>query len=156
LDHFPNLYIGVTGILPPLFLANYLTNFQKQKYKGVVTYTSNTNTSIVVREMVSADPDKPLRILLETDAPYMVPANLYESIPELRGKKLPVCHTVMVPWTAAFVADVAGERWDANKVMADARENARKMYGVYMRSSSHIYLGIYHTRNCDNGIVDAI
>jgi len=109
LEHFPNLYIGVTG---------------------VVTYSSNTNTSTVVREMVSAEPDKPLRILLETDAPYMVPANLYESIPEIRGKKLPVCHTAMIPWTAAFVANVAGERWDANKVMADARENAKKMYGV--------------------------
>jgi len=108
LDHFPNLYIGVTG---------------------VVTYASNTNTSSVVRDMV-AEPDKPLRILLETDAPYMVPSNLYESIPEIKGKKLPLCHTAMVPWTAAFVADVAGERWDANKVMADARENARKMYGV--------------------------
>jgi TatD DNase family protein len=95
----------------------------------VVTYGSNTNTSTVIREMVSTDPDKPLRILLETDAPYMVPANLYGSIP---GKKrsLPLCHTAMVPWTAAFVADVAGEKWDANKVMADARENARKMYGV--------------------------
>ena len=96
----------------------------------MVTYGSNTNTSTVVREMVSAEPDKPLRILLETDAPYMVPGNLYESMPEIRGKKLPLCHTAMVPWTAAFVANVAGEKWDTNKVMADARENARKMYGV--------------------------
>jgi TatD DNase family protein len=80
--------------------------------------------------MVSAEPDKPLRILLETDAPDMVPANLYESLPEIKGKKLPLCHTAMIPWTAAFVAGVTGERWDANKVMADSRENARKMYGV--------------------------
>ena len=89
--------------------------------------------------MVSAEPDsdKPLRILLETEAPYMIPADLYESILEIRGKKLAVCHTAMLrsvclqlPWTAAFVAEVAGERWDANKVLTDARENARKMYGV--------------------------
>ncbi|KAF8811421.1 Metallo-dependent hydrolase [Phlegmacium glaucopus] len=109
LDHFQNLYIGITGVM---------------------TYTSNTNTSTVIRDMAAAEPDKPLRILLETDAPYMVPANLYESIPAIKGKKLPICHTAMVPWTAAFVADVAGERWDADKVMVDARENARKMYGV--------------------------
>jgi len=96
----------------------------------VITYATNTYTSTVIRDMAAAEPDKPLRILLETDAPYMVPANLYESIPEIKGKKLPVCHTAMIPWTAAFVADVAGERWDADKVMVDARENARKMYGV--------------------------
>jgi TatD DNase family protein len=76
---------------------------------------------------------------LETDAPYMIPANLYESIPEIRGKKLPVCHAAMLPWIAAFVAEVAGERRDANKVLTDARENGRKMYGVQMRLSSHIY-----------------
>lgn len=96
----------------------------------MATYASNTNTSNVIQEMASAEPDKPLRIVLETDAPYMVPSNLYQSIPEIRGKKLPLCHTAMIPWTAAFVADLVGERWDADKVMADARENARKMYGV--------------------------
>ena len=63
--------------------------------------------------MVTAEPDKCLRILLETDAPYIVPANLYE-----------------IPWTAAFVADVAGEGWNTDKFMADSRENARNMYDV--------------------------
>lgn len=80
--------------------------------------------------MVAAAPDKPLRILLETDAPYMVPSNLYESIPEIRGKKIPVCHTAMIPWTAAFVAALAGEKWDADRVMVESRQNARAMYGV--------------------------
>lgn len=80
--------------------------------------------------MAAAEPDNPLRILLETDAPFMVPSNLYDSIDEIRGKKLPICHTAMVPWTAAFVADLAGKRWDADKVMVESRENARKMYGV--------------------------
>lgn len=47
LDHFPNLYIGVTG---------------------VVTFTSNNNTRAVVADMVNKDPEKPLRILLETGA----------------------------------------------------------------------------------------
>ena len=96
----------------------------------MITYSTNTDTSDVIRDMVVAEPDKLLRILLKTDAPYMVPSNLYESIPEIRGKKLSVCHTAIVPWTAAFVADVAGEGWDATKVMVESRENARMMYGV--------------------------
>lgn len=59
----------------------------------------------------------------------MVPANLYDSLPAMRGK-LPVCHSAMVPWTAQFVVSVAGEKWDADQVMQDARENARLVYGV--------------------------
>ncbi|PRP85675.1 hypothetical protein PROFUN_06509 [Planoprotostelium fungivorum] len=50
LDHFPNLYIGVTG---------------------VVTYASNQNTSQVIRELTGLK-----RILLETDSPFMTPNNL--------------------------------------------------------------------------------
>ncbi|PFH45612.1 hypothetical protein AMATHDRAFT_8907 [Amanita thiersii Skay4041] len=106
LDHFPNLYIGITG---------------------VISYSTNTDTATVVKQMVSSSSS--LRILLETDAPYMVPANLYDSLPPLRSK-LPLCHTAMIPWTAEFVADVAGRDWDAEKVMKEARENARKVYGA--------------------------
>ncbi|TFK35705.1 hypothetical protein BDQ12DRAFT_687821 [Crucibulum laeve] len=110
LGHFPNLCIGITG---------------------VITYATNTDTSTVIRSMSSANPETPLRILLETDAPYMVPSNLYDAIPALKGKgKLPICHTGMVPWTSEFVANIAGERWDAEKVMKEARENARMVYGV--------------------------
>ncbi|KAF9033561.1 hypothetical protein BJ165DRAFT_1417500 [Panaeolus papilionaceus] len=114
LDHFPNLYIGITGVM---------------------TYATNENTSQVVRNLVKeaeADPSSPksLRILLETDAPYMVPANLYDDLPGIKGKKLPICHSAMIPWTAKFVADIAGEGWDADRVMREARDNARKMYGV--------------------------
>ncbi|KAF8994504.1 hypothetical protein BDQ17DRAFT_1392418 [Cyathus striatus] len=109
LDHFPNLYIGITG---------------------VITYATNANTVQVIKNIVSSSPDAPLRILLETDAPYMVPANLYDQLPELKGKKLPLCHTGMVPWTAKFVADAAGEGWDAERVMKIAEENARFVYGV--------------------------
>ncbi|RDB15951.1 putative deoxyribonuclease TATDN2 [Hypsizygus marmoreus] len=108
LDHFPNLYIGITG---------------------VITYATNQDTSPVIRNMVFAKPDEPLRILLETDAPYMVPANLYNSLNGMKGK-LPVCHSAMIPWTAEFVAEVAGEGWTADRVMNEARENARKMYGI--------------------------
>ncbi|PPQ74819.1 hypothetical protein CVT26_005453 [Gymnopilus dilepis] len=128
LAHFPNLYIGITG---------------------VITFATNDNTAAVIRNML-ASPSAPtptnpssLRILLETDAPYMVPANIYDSLiardSEMKGKKLPICHSAMVPWTAKFVADVANgvekqkggeEGWDADVVMKVARENARKVYGV--------------------------
>ncbi|KAF5322647.1 hypothetical protein D9619_000245 [Psilocybe cf. subviscida] len=114
-EWFPNLYIGITG---------------------VITYTTNTNTADAIRDMVrgAADPSppsnssltsgkSPLRILLETDAPYMVPSNLYGSLPawnpntddkeqdkkdskEMSRKKLALCHTGMLPWTAEFVAEV--------------------------------------------------
>ncbi|KAH6897727.1 hydrolase [Coprinopsis sp. MPI-PUGE-AT-0042] len=117
LDHFPNLYIGITG---------------------VISYATNFNTSNVIRNMVGAAtassrepvPDSNLRIVLETDGPYMVPANLYEAIPAIKGKKLPLCHTAMIPWTAQFIANVAAEGWDADRVMRVARENARFVYGV--------------------------
>ncbi|KJA22394.1 hypothetical protein HYPSUDRAFT_41021 [Hypholoma sublateritium FD-334 SS-4] len=126
LAHFPNLYIGITG---------------------VITYATNADTSTVVRNMLSATESEgvpvadasALRILLETDAPYMVPANLYDDLPAIRGKKLPICHTAMVPWTAKFVANMANGgagavategAWTADEVMRVARENARKVYGV--------------------------
>ncbi|KZT40964.1 Metallo-dependent hydrolase [Sistotremastrum suecicum HHB10207 ss-3] len=108
LDHFPNLYIGITG---------------------VITYATNFNTSAVIRHL-AADPSKPLRILLETDAPYMTPSNLYPSLSsEVKGR-LPFCHTAMIPWTAEFVAGVAGDAWDTERVMRESRKNARDMYGV--------------------------
>ncbi|KAF8201330.1 hypothetical protein K438DRAFT_1821820 [Mycena galopus ATCC 62051] len=154
LEWFPNLYIGITG---------------------VITYSSNVDTSTTVRNMFTspASPSSPspsptptssaetrrspLRILLETDAPYMVPAPIYTapafSAPEAKGKKLPLCHSGMVPWTAGFVADLltpkSGEGadpplatdpvppatekedgWDAARVMRVARDNARAVYGV--------------------------
>jgi hypothetical protein len=97
----------------------------------------------------------------------MIPANLYTSLPssitipppppppssntpgteikeELKGRKLPVCHTAMIPWTAEFVAGVANgvdestnpngekkkKKWDADAVMRIARDNARRVYGI--------------------------
>ena len=71
----------------------------------------------------------PLRIILETDAPYMVPTNVYSVLSGMKGR-LPLCHTAMIPWTADFVAGILGEGWDATRVMEIARENARKVYGI--------------------------
>ncbi|KAJ7705597.1 Metallo-dependent hydrolase [Mycena rosella] len=125
LDWFPNLYIGITG---------------------VITYSTNTDTSTTVRNMFAVPASSPpprLRIVLETDAPYMVPAPIYADpafvAPDAKGKKLPICHSGMVPWTAGFVADLlprgegegeGAEGWDAARVMTVARENARAVYGV--------------------------
>lgn len=105
MDYFPNLYIGITG---------------------VITYATNTDTSTVIKNMIPSS----LRILLETDAPYMVPANLYNSIPELKGKRLPISHSAMIPWTADFVAGLTEGKWDAERVMIEARENAKRVYGI--------------------------
>ncbi|KAL0948750.1 hypothetical protein HGRIS_008883 [Hohenbuehelia grisea] len=136
LDHFPNLYIGITG---------------------VITYSSNLNTSATIKNMIQppsepqseATSDRPptatgeslpstsiprgrLRILLETDAPYMVPGNIYDapSLSTLKNKRLPICHTAMIPWTAEFVASVLGDGRTAEDVLLEARENARAMYGI--------------------------
>jgi TatD DNase family protein len=74
-------------------------------------------------------PESP-RILLETDAPYMVPGNIYASLASTMKGKLPLSHSAMIPWTADFVAGVAGDGWDAERVIRIARENARNVYGV--------------------------
>lgn len=103
---------------------------------GVITYKTNPNTSVVVQNMVRS-PSSTLRILLETDAPYMVPSNIYGALPEMKGK-FPLSHSAMMPWTAEFVAGLAnaakaeggGEEWDVERVMRVARENARAVYGV--------------------------
>ena len=136
LEHFPNLFIGVTGS----WLSFFVGSLTLISSTGVITYSSNLNTSAVVRQMVTAaTPDaqasspETLRIVLETDAPFMIPGNLYTSLPEIKGRRLPLCHTAMLPWTAEFVARVANEvggSWDIESVMKVARENARKMYGI--------------------------
>jgi len=64
--------------------------------------------------------------------PYIVPANLYESIPE---RNFPCCHTATVPWTAALQPATPARRWDADKLR---RENAREMYyDVYIARGVH-------------------
>lgn len=83
-----------------------------------------------------ASPDAALRILLETDAPFMTPSNIYSALKDCKGR-LPLSHSAMIPWTAEFTADVANERgaageahWDAERILRVGRENARRMYGV--------------------------
>ena len=106
----------------------------------MITYATNHNTAEVVRQLAASAtaiaPDAPLRILLETDAPFMAPSNLYASLPAVKGR-LPLSHSAMIPWTAQFTADVANERvpegstpWDALRVLRESAANARAMYGV--------------------------
>ncbi|KAI8994021.1 hypothetical protein BD414DRAFT_481146 [Trametes punicea] len=113
LEHFPNLYIGITG---------------------VITYSTNLNTSAVIRQMAAASSSS-LRILLETDAPFMTPSNVYDTLRDVKGR-LPLSHSAMIPWTAELIANVANETtpdsvvWDVASIMRQGRENARKMYGI--------------------------
>lgn len=79
----------------------------------------------------------PLRIVLETDAPYMVPGNLSaQSLGLKTGTRLPYSHSGMIPWTAQFVAEVATEAadgaasWTAEDILRIGAENARTMYGL--------------------------
>ncbi|KAF7330606.1 UbiA prenyltransferase [Mycena sanguinolenta] len=102
------------------FLCSYsIVGMLTSAATGVITYTSNTDTSTAVRNMftscsnasaTASEEDARLRILLETDAPYMVPAPIYTSQEfidgEGKGKKLSLCHSGMVPWTAEFVASL--------------------------------------------------
>ena len=94
----------------------------------MITFSSNENTSNLVRRMFAQSPDAP-RIVLETDAPYMVPANIYGSLPTIKGR-LPLCHTAMIPWTADFVAEIAGSEWNVERVLELGKANAHRVYGV--------------------------
>jgi TatD DNase family protein len=71
----------------------------------------------------------PPRVILETDAPFMIPANIYGSLPAVKGR-LPLCHTAMIPWTASVVAAVAGEGWDVDRVLELGKTNAHNVYGI--------------------------
>jgi TatD DNase family protein len=113
----------------PFFISSIL--FFLNIPPGVITYSTNPNTSAVIKNMFTSNPTAPLRILLETDPPYMFPANIYNDIPDLKGKRLPLCPTALILRTAEFVASVTtGGQWDADRVMREARENARKVYGI--------------------------
>ncbi|KAL1731594.1 hypothetical protein EV714DRAFT_248911 [Schizophyllum commune] len=134
LDHFPNLYIGVTGVVT--FSTNEDTPNIIRRMVGLPKNTqapaANSETAATIASPAAPTPDtssSPLRIILETDAPYMVPTNVYSVLSGMKGR-LPLCHTAMIPWTADFVAGILGEGWDATRVMEIARENARKVYGI--------------------------
>jgi len=95
---------------------------------------AGTDTTMTIPTTITKD--NKLRILLESDAPYLVPSDIYTSFADLKGK-FPFSHSAMIPWTAQFVSYCANAnvldskaRWNADKVMREARNNARDMYGV--------------------------
>ncbi|GAA5884680.1 hypothetical protein JCM6882_005347 [Rhodosporidiobolus microsporus] len=120
LDHFPNLFIGITG---------------------VVSFSSNLNTAQVVRDLgAKCSPDSPegLRIVMETDAPFMVPTTLPTKELGMTAKqRFPFSTASVLPWSAEFVAKVLNEgkgdeerKWTTVDVLRQARENARNLYGI--------------------------
>ncbi|GJJ13602.1 hypothetical protein Clacol_007858 [Clathrus columnatus] len=103
---------------------------------GVVTYATNTNTPDVIRNFIKSS--SRLRILLETDAPYMIPSNIYRDLSTLvSSAKLPLSHTAMIPWTAEWVAKVAqegdqtsAEVWNVERVLELGKCNAKAVYDI--------------------------
>lgn len=99
-------------------------------FTGVVTFSTNQNTSAVIRNLASSS-SSTLRLLLETDSPFMTPLNLPTSELGIKStRSLATSHSGMIPYTAQFVAETAGEPWTTSEVLRVCRENARKMYGV--------------------------
>lgn len=98
-------------------------------FLGVITFSSNENTSHLVRQMFAAVQLPLPRIILETDAPFMIPANIYGSLPAVKGR-LPLCHTAMIPWTAEVVSALGGEGWDVDRVLELGKTNAHNVYGI--------------------------
>lgn len=108
LEYYPNLVFGITG---------------------VVTYSSNKNTTELLEHMATLS--TPLRIVLETDSPFMIPSNLpLKDLGLKNGQKLPLSHSGQLAWTAQWVANVLGGDWTTEKVVALSRENAKTQYGV--------------------------
>lgn len=134
------IFMSVSQVcLLPSLLRTHTTHLLRyaRTNPGVITYSTNLNTAALVRQLTSQDPNP--RLILETDAPYMIPSHLYGSLKGVKGR-LPLSHTAMIPWTAEFVAGVAngvgvegkeeGTEWDTDRVLKLCRENAKKMYGV--------------------------
>ncbi|GAA5869682.1 hypothetical protein JCM16303_000547 [Sporobolomyces ruberrimus] len=135
-SHFPNLFMGITG---------------------VVTFSSNLNTSQVLRDLIttastSQDTRTSPRFLLESDAPFMLPSNMgpNSKLGLTSKQKFPFCHSGALPWTAEFISKVFNEaeaskqadtsesegetreleEWDTMRVLEQARENARTVYRI--------------------------
>ncbi|CAG8555426.1 4528_t:CDS:1 [Ambispora leptoticha] len=99
IEFFPNLYIGITG---------------------VVTFGSAKNTQNTLRDLPIS------RILLETDAPFMIPSKLNRN--RRSNEKVSVCHSGMIPFIAEKIAEIKGV--EIGEIMRAARENTRNMYGI--------------------------
>ncbi|KAF9447695.1 hypothetical protein P691DRAFT_782025 [Macrolepiota fuliginosa MF-IS2] len=95
LEHFPNLYTGITG---------------------AITYTTNPNTSAVISHLSKTYPSEPLRIFLEGNVPYMPSfvaqiAHSAGGTPEDRNAE-----------GNMDMKDDNASGWDAERVMRDVRD----------------------------------
>lgn len=95
LDTFPNLYIGICGN---------------------VTYESTTVQAVAATVPLE-------RMLLETDAPYMVPRNIPKHL-----QKYKFNHPSLAFYTAKQIASI--RRTSVEDVLTHVRENTRTVYGV--------------------------
>lgn len=93
LNHFPNLYLGITGI---------------------VTFSNATQ----VKEVVFDAPIE--KLVLETDAPYLVPNSV--------GKTRKWSHPGMIPLIAEEVAKI--KKIDLDTVLEHALQNTKNIYGI--------------------------
>ena len=100
LDSFPNLYIGVTGIV-----------------------TMETDRCNNVRQIAAELPLE--RLLLETDAPYNVPRNLQQGSLAQRCR---ISHPAFIVHIAEEVADLRQTSLD--DVLRATRLNAKSLYGI--------------------------
>ncbi|KAK0202719.1 Metallo-dependent hydrolase [Desarmillaria ectypa] len=111
LSHFLNLHIDITG---------------------VGTFSTNLNTADFLRQMVKAL--ETFRIVLETDAPSTVPSNVYPALiaglTSTKQIRLPLSHSLMIPFTAQYVASILGDAWVTKGVLTAGREGAKRIYGV--------------------------
>ncbi|KAG2386416.1 hypothetical protein C9374_002862 [Naegleria lovaniensis] len=105
ISHFPNLYIGFTGVVTYAPRGN--SNNKDQNLEGVVR-------------------SLPLnRILLETDGPYM-PVRLSKS--PNTGSKRPIAHSGHIPLIAKRIADI--KKISIKQVFEQCRLNTMNMYGL--------------------------
>ncbi|KAF0981831.1 hypothetical protein FDP41_011692 [Naegleria fowleri] len=105
ISHFPNLYIGFTGVVTYAPRGN--SNHKDQNLEGVIR-------------------SLPLeRILLETDGPYM-PVRLSKSVNT--GKKRPIAHSGHIPLIAKGIAHI--KKVSIKQVFQQCRLNTTNMYGL--------------------------
>lgn len=100
LDHFPNLYIGITGVIT--YSSNLNTSRALASLSSVLAVSADARSTEVVRnlgELASPSDPHALRILLETDAPYMIPSTMGppSSLGMKSSQKLPFAHSVRAP-----------------------------------------------------------
>ncbi|KAK7208547.1 TatD family [Myxozyma melibiosi] len=110
LEHFPNAVIGITG---------------------VITFASLLTTTGLIRSGGLRVLD---RLVLETDAPFMVPNSLMKNANRAKMGIYAVSHSGMIPATAEKIVECLREGGEDGVTVEDVlritTENARRVYGL--------------------------